>query len=301
MTTKEYFSHDYGTRHKKKLAALIKEKKMRGYGLFWVIVEMLHEDSTKWMDLDDLTYIAIEGESGEPSNYVREFVDLCINRYKVFHMEDGKFTTERVLRNIDKRLEISENRAEAGRKSGEARRQKSRENEQVLNKMEQVFDNDEQKGTKESKGKESKGNNYLRPKGLTASFDADPAALKILKSEYDLLVESLDGKPNLECWGAIKTFIEDKKPRFIEPFVDAWNIFALTHGLIKRPSSPTRHRRDKWETRMKEPGFDFLAILAIVKKSRFLRGENERKWKVSFEYIIDSEEKYTKILEEKYD
>lgn len=96
MTTKEYFSHDYGTRHKKKMAALRKEKKMRGYGLFWVIVEMLHEDSTRWMDLDELTYIAIGAQSDESAKYVQEFIDHCINRYKVFIQDENRFTTEKL-------------------------------------------------------------------------------------------------------------------------------------------------------------------------------------------------------------
>lgn len=119
--TKEYFPHDYGTRHKKKMAALRSEKKMRGYGLFWVIVEMLHEDSTRWMELDEITYIAIAGQSDEPVKYIKDFVDACINRYKVFLQEGNKFTTERVLRNIDKRMEISASRSESGKRGAMAK------------------------------------------------------------------------------------------------------------------------------------------------------------------------------------
>lgn len=147
--------------------------------------------------------------------------------------------------------------------------------------------------------KKSKSNQ--RPKGITAASQAEADLTRALKLEYEELLKTIDGKPNVDCWVAVKGFIEGKKPMFIEPFIDAWNIFALTHGLIKKPIRPTVYRRGKWETRIKEPDFDFLAILAIIKKSRFLRGENDRKWKVGFEYIIDSEEKYTKILEEKYD
>jgi len=298
--TKEYFSHDYGTRHKKKLAALVHEHKMRGYGLFWVIVEMLHEDSTRWMDLDDLTYISIQRESGESVNYIKSFIDQCICRYKVFHQEDGRFTTERVLRNIDMRLEIKEKRAQAGRISGEVRRAKVSPDEQVLNKNEQVFDNAEQNGTKERKVNKSKVNNYLRPKGLTASFEADPAELRAKKGEYNSLIESLDGSETVDSWNAVKGFITDRKPEFVEPYIDLWNMFALTQRLIKQPIRITDHRRKKLETRVREPGFDFVATLAAIKKSDFLRGKNDRGWTVDFEFIIHSEENYTKILEEKY-
>lgn len=149
--------------------------------------------------------------------------------------------------------------------------------------------------------KEKKGKSTKRPEGITAASQADLSLARALRLEYEDLVTSIEGKPNIECWTAIHGFIEAKKPGFIEPFIDLWNIFALHRDLIKKPIRATKHRRDKWQTRIREPDFDFLAILQAIKKSRFLKGDNDRKWKVSFEYIIDSEEKYTKILEEKYD
>jgi len=299
--TKEYFSHDYGTRNKKKMAVLLHEQKAKGYGLFWIIVEMLHEGAENWMELDELTYIAIEKESGESSEYVKEFIEKCIHRYKVFEQKENRFTTERVLRNIDLRLEIKEKRAEAGRASAEARKQKATNDQHVLNKSEHVLNNDEQNATKERKGKESKGNNYLRPKGLTAAFAADPAEVKALKGEYDTLVGELEQKDNVEIWNSVKGFVQEKHPTFVEPYIDLWNIFALSNRLIKKPIQLTDHRRKKFDTRIREPGFDFVEILHAIKKSAFLKGSNDRNWKVSFEYIIDSQEKYTKILEEKYD
>jgi hypothetical protein len=146
---KEYFSHDYGTRNKKKLAALISKEKSRGYGLFWIIVEMLHEDSLKWMELDEITYLAIEKESGEDVEFVRPFIQRCIDMYKVFMQEGNRFTTERVLRNIDKRLEIRDKRSNAGKASAAKRQQNSTHVEQTPTSV-------EQNPTKERKRKESK-------------------------------------------------------------------------------------------------------------------------------------------------
>lgn len=298
--TKEWFPHDYGTRHKQKMAVLLHEQKPRGYGLFWIIVEMLYEGSDKWMGLDEITYIAIEKESGEPAEDVKEFINKCINRYKVFKRKGSRFTTERVLSNIDDRLELSKKRSEAGRRSGEARREKGSNDEHLLNKDEHLFDNGEQKGTEERKGDKKKGKNYLRPKGLTASFEADPAEIRELKKEYDQLVDTLPDKENIEIWNNVKGFITDKKPTFLEPYIDLWNIFALTQKLILRPIHITDHRRKKLETRVREPGFDFVAVLQEVKKSNFLQGKNDRQWTVDFEFIVHSEENYTKILEGKY-
>lgn len=49
-----------------------------------------------------------------------------------------------------------------------------------------------------------------------------------------------------------------------------------------------------------EPGFDFLKILEGIQTSSFLKGDNSNGWKVSIEFILESEENYTKILEGKY-
>lgn len=160
--TKEYFSHDYGTRNKKKIAPMKKEKKMRGYGLFWVIVEMLHEDSTHWMELDELTFIAISAESGETVNYIKKFIETCITRYKVFIKEENRFTTERVLSNIGKRVEIKQAKVKAGKASAEKRKQNSTHVEHVLTDVQQPSTPAQQNPTKERKGKEKKEKNKYR-------------------------------------------------------------------------------------------------------------------------------------------
>lgn len=141
----------------------------------------------------------------------------------------------------------------------------------------------------------------LRPKGLTASFDADRQEAIQSKKEYEELLEKLEGKESQSCWEQIKAFIQSVKPRFLDPYIDTWNIFALHYKLQKGPIRITEWRRKKFGTRIQEEGFDFLEILAKVKGNNFLKGNNDRNWKVGFDFIIESEQNYTKILEEKYD
>lgn len=133
------------------MAALIHYEKMKGYGLFWVIVEMLHEDSCKWMELDEVTYIAIKNASGCDIKYIKGFIEKCICTYKVFIQEGNKFTTDRVLRNVEKRSEIKQKRSFAGKESAKKRKQKSTRVEQVLNTSEQVLNKTQQSKVKESK------------------------------------------------------------------------------------------------------------------------------------------------------
>lgn len=119
--SKEYFSHDYNSRNKKKISALIHDFKMKGYGLFWVIAEMLHEDSANWMELDDFSYKSIAKESGCSTDYVKDFIDKCVSQYQVFIKDGTRFTTARVLVNMDKRNEIKEARSRAGKASAAAK------------------------------------------------------------------------------------------------------------------------------------------------------------------------------------
>lgn len=149
---------------------------------------------------------------------------------------------------------------------------------------------------KDNKLKEGKKGN-----GISASLEAAYALTQALKKEYDQLVESLNGKSPGESWNVIKAFVTNKKPAFIEPYMDLWNIFGIHYKLIKKPASITPNRKKKFETRIGEPEFDFIKILDCIKKSRFLKGDNDRQWKVDFEFIVHSVENYTKILDEKYD
>jgi hypothetical protein len=292
MITKEYFSHDYNTRNKKKLAAIIHDYKMTGYGLFWVIAEMLHEDGENWMDLDQLTFISIAKESGCEVEFVKEFVGKCIDVYKVFIQKDGKFTTERVLRNIDKRLDIRAKRSKAGKASANVR-QVSTHDEHMLNN----------RSTKSNKGKESKVKEKKVSKNraiaLVGSAEPTHGGDTDLKKKYSELTNALAGKELKEVWTSLTCFIKDNSPEFIEPFVDIWNIFATTYKL-SRLKDINETRRRKFSSRIREPSFDFLKILEGIKTSPHLKGENDRGWKADFNWILENDTNYLKILEGNY-
>ena len=161
---------------------------------------------------------------------------------------------------------------------------------------EQPPDSEATKLRNSNKLKEGKKGN-----GISASLEAAYALTQQLKNEYEKLVNDIKDQKPADCWIHIKQFVTDKRPTFIEPYMDLWNIFAINYKLIKKPASITPNRKKKLETRIDEPSFDFIKILDCIKKSRFLKGENDRGWKVDFEFIVHSEENYTKILDEKYD
>lgn len=151
-----------------------------------------------------------------------------------------------------------------------------------------------QSKVKESKVKETK-EDLVTPNGVTLASDKAGTQAEV-KKEYEKLLEEHVGKEHREVYQAIKKFVEDNKPTFAEPYVDAWNIFAPNNGL-ETVRSITPDRRNKIRIRTREPEFDFFKILVSIRQNSFYRGENDRQWKVEFNYVIESQSKYVPILE----
>jgi hypothetical protein len=97
----------------------------------------------------------------------------------------------------------------------------------------------------------------------------------------------------------IADYIREKKPTFYEPYKDLWNLSASGNGLsvVKKLSDG---RLKKFKTRLKDPDFDFIAIMMGIKKSAMLRGDNARGWKVDWDFVFENDTNYLKIIEGKY-
>ncbi len=128
---KYYFSHDYNARNDRKIAALIKDHKSSGYGIFWATCEMMHEEGGS-LELDDLTINAIANDMNETPSLVESILEDCVTKYKLFTKQNEAETfasllhSSRVIRNLDGKNEKKKVKAESGRlggiKSGESRR-----------------------------------------------------------------------------------------------------------------------------------------------------------------------------------
>jgi len=145
-----YFSHDYNPTSDPKIQALIGEHGAVGYGLYWRIVEMLHEEETHKLPCKKYIYLALAKQMSTSVEQVEIIVKCCIELCELFVSDNELFWSERVLRNIEKRTEISNKRSEAGKKSAELRK--------ISTSVEQVSTSVQQNPTKESKGKENKVN-----------------------------------------------------------------------------------------------------------------------------------------------
>lgn len=137
-----------------------------------------------------------------------------------------------------------------------------------------------------------------KTKVLPIDFFGGENDTDLLEDKYQEIQKTLPGKPLPEITDTIKNFIQQHKPQFAEPYVDAWNVFAQKYELAK-VQSITDKRKKKLKKRVTENQFEFFAILKAAGAYKFYMGENDRGWKIDFDYIIENEDNYIKILEKK--
>lgn len=82
--------------------------------------------------------------------------------------------------------------------------------------------------------------------------------------------------------------------------LNSWNSFADMLNL-KKIIKLSDTRIAGIRQRAKEKEFDLDMIFEKIRQSKFLLGENDRGWKVDFDFVFCSKTKYLKILEGKYD
>lgn len=121
------------------------------------------------------------------------------------------------------------------------------------------------------------------------------------KNDYEKLITgATEAKlSENEVWTIIKNFVNTKKPTFITPYLDLWNILAGRLGLAKVKGA-SGGRENKFSVRIREEAFDYVKILAGISQQKNIRGAGTMEWKVDFDWILENDTNYLKILEGKY-
>jgi len=148
-----YFQHDYNPTSDPKIEGLISEHGLAAYGLYWRLVEMLHQDDEHRLPLKKYLFVASAKQMLSKPEQVLDLVNYMIETLELFASDGDYFWSERVLRNMQKREEIKQIRSKAGRKGGIAKNTPSDE----LDFAKQTQANAKQSEAKTSKGKERKG------------------------------------------------------------------------------------------------------------------------------------------------
>jgi len=145
MKESSYFSHDFNARSDRKLIKLQLKHGMIGIGIYWCIVEMLHEEAGYLQKEYDR--IAFELRTDE------SVIQSIIEDFELFIIDDTQFYSESCLERIQKRMDISDK----ARENVNKRWDKKKRNTPVLqpNKVSNTIKGKERK-EKEKKEKESK-------------------------------------------------------------------------------------------------------------------------------------------------
>jgi len=116
---KEYFSHDYNASNDPKIMALIYDHGAAGYGIYWVIIEMLHIEKAHSLPLQEYLYKAIASRLNVSADIVAKIINDSIHKYKdesgygLFYMVGEKlFSSKRVNDNIKIRNKIIKNQVQ---------------------------------------------------------------------------------------------------------------------------------------------------------------------------------------------
>ena len=148
-----YFPHFSNARHDRKVKRIIKELGVEGYGIYFMLLEVLREQTTLQYPMDDIDLLADEFRTSEQK------VRTVICNYKLFDVTpDDRFFSPKLIEYLEPYFKMKAQRQLAGQKSAEARQRKAlsqTSDEQPTNDRSTTV---QQSKVKESKVKESKEN-----------------------------------------------------------------------------------------------------------------------------------------------
>ena len=229
-----YFSHDSNALTDTKILNMRADYGLEGYGLFWVIIEMMRNEEDYKLNLNKNTYRAIKTLTNTSID-VEKFINDCIDDYQLFEKQEEKFYSNSFLKRMeqkDKKSAIAKEKAE------------KRWNSNATAMQQQCSSNaNKRKENKENKNK-------------------------------------------------IKE-IENKRNKIKE----IYNTFCTNLPQVQKLTDKRNTAIDKFVKEFTEEQFE--QICQIANSSNFLTGQNDRKWKADFDFLMRID-KATNILEGKY-
>lgn len=242
-----YFPHEYDTRSDDKMAPFMMEHGAIGYGIYWIIVEMLHKSEDSRIESKASTIKRIAATSKVGLEDFETILKSCLE-YELLIEKDGFIYIERVLRNKRHRQDMRLKKSEAGKKGAEARWQNMADDgtgmapaiknmASAINYMASANGNMANDG----KGKESKG------KEESIDIGGEPPPQKdILEKNKALLA-----KRQSDFYNSLVSFVDLYGKDMIRAFYDHWSEPNKSHSKMAMDYERTwdlQKRLDKWQT-----------------------------------------------------
>lgn len=97
-----YFQHDSNARHDPKIKAMINQYGLEGYGRFWIVIEMLREASFYRLEDEPYMWYALAEQMKCTELETREFIKDCVDKFKLFQINDGLIYSPALLLRMNK-------------------------------------------------------------------------------------------------------------------------------------------------------------------------------------------------------
>jgi len=124
-----YFPHDANARHDPSVLAMRSVYGMEGYGRFWVLIEMLREQTDYKLQITKYTWDALAMQMQCTAEEAQKFVSDCINEFNLLR-SDGEFIwSESLIRRMEGRSSKSEKARKAAYARWSKRKGEAQENQ----------------------------------------------------------------------------------------------------------------------------------------------------------------------------
>lgn len=236
-----YFSHDGNARHDPKITAMRGVYGPRGYGWYWILVEMMRESEGYKLNIQGkYVYHAFASQMQCEVNEAQDFITDCINEFELFVSDEMSFWSASLL----KRMNRMERKSESARKSAEARWKKETapNKDSSSNSKRKKCDSNanasENDALKESKVKESK---VKEIKQQEIKNETTRDIMTSFESEEDKLIFGSGPLPSVpdayrmfeaEGFGTISDVIKDQLNDFIKDYSERWLCEAMKKAVF---------------------------------------------------------------------
>ena len=116
-----YFSHDCNARNDPKILALRSVYGAKGYGYFWMMVEIMREQEDYKLKKGKYIWNTLAMQLGTNIDEIKDFVDDCINEFDLFNENKDYIWSESLLRRMKIKDKKKAKKVKAGKKGAKAR------------------------------------------------------------------------------------------------------------------------------------------------------------------------------------
>lgn len=202
-----YFTHDSNAKDDPKIIQLIEEMGLEGYGIYWILLELMRDQKNYKYKLYLVPAIA------RRYNTTFEKIKNVITKYGLFVIEDDEFYSIAFINRMTAWDEIKEKRSNAGKKGNEIRWGKKSHSDKLAI-TDGIANNSEEIAIKEKKRKEYNiyivqffdqiWSKYPNKKGKSKINFAQKEKLYKLKDQIFLCIENYLKDSELEINGGWK-------------------------------------------------------------------------------------------------